>query len=152
MANPTRRGHYSVALRTVGNKLTDQWTHLKGNGPMSDELEHGTYVAGYGWWDSAINGYRDNPAKITRAEYRTAGPSDEFKRASQSKAGEFAEWAKQQRQRTGQDFTEHADLERLIALRDSPRANDNAKFDKTITPALRMMLGRYETQKAKAAN
>ncbi len=38
-------------------------------------------------------------------------------------------------------------MERLIALRDSERADDRALFARTITPTLRMSLGSYEIAK-----
>lgn len=95
---------------------------------------HGDYDPGKGWYSDVTKGWHSDPKKIGRV---INAPSVEHLR------GEFDRMNKP-------GFQPQSQLERLIALRDSDRADDRAKFEKIAHGSTRVALHDYEAAKAKA--
>lgn len=105
---------------------------------------HGDYDPAKGGFYSAVSkGWHRDPTKIGETIDARREPT-EFERQ------EFAnsKWANNGKAR----FTPVPELERLIQLRDSDRADDRAKYDKLAQGTRRIQVNDYEAAKAQSTD
>ncbi|QLD11375.1 hypothetical protein [Microbacterium oleivorans] len=98
--------------------------------------QHGEYRAGVGFYDSTIKGWVKDPAKLPEViGDRTKLPTS------------VPDWVSGK----ARSFKENPQMERLIQLRDSDKADDRAKYEAVAKGNLRMAVGNYEQAKTAAA-
>src|SRR3546814_5240528 len=98
---------------------------------------HGEYRPGFGFYDTARNGWIKDPAKLS--EVRPGPEITDMQRR------EVAAWENHR-----QTFRRNPEIESMIRLRDSSRPEDRANYDKIAAGLKRMQVAEYETARNEA--
>lgn len=93
--------------------------------------KHGEYVPARGFWSALAGRFSQEPIVVDQADLN-------------GRQWEMDRWA------DARKFKRDETMDTLIRYRDSNRVDDRAKFDKIITPQMRMSLSSYEGEVAAA--
>lgn len=96
---------------------------------------HGDYDPAKGWYSAGQRGWVNSPDKI--------GTHIPAPKMHEDQREELRNWSRRA-------FKPQEQMERLITLRDSDRADDRAKFERIAKGGTRITLRDYEAAKAKA--
>ena len=99
--------------------------------------QHGDYDPQYGWFDASRGGWIRDPSKLGREVPGQRAVTEQDR----------IDYQRQQARLRG-EFRPDATLDRLLALRDSDRADDRARFEQLARGSTRVSLQQYERAKA----
>lgn len=106
---------------------------------LPENPKHGDHDPEHGWYSEPRKGWISDPSKIGRVvDNRPPEPS-------QAQKDQYAS----SKMSGNKFYDESPELEKLIKLRDSDRAEDRQAFASIATGTTRISLGLYEQQKAK---